>query len=267
MPHHFTSIRTSLDRLLEAEYFLGRFVQSYDDEFRFELNAFLSAARAVTFALQAAMSEVPLFAEWYAGKQETMRADPAMRFFINLRNVSQKIGGVSYVGDGHSSRFVGKPEAVPAELQGANIAKACAEHVIKLANLLRDCSSTFPFASCAAKALTEQGMSAIGYSFRDVEALAGLPDNYAEVDIPAKEKLRLLSRDIEPLDTDQLNRVADGNLMFRGEPISLFNGGDDLLDDVAGIMGGNERLSNNPLMAMRVGILRRIAKIDGESKD
>ena len=43
------------EKLLEADYFACRLSSLCDDAFRYELNAFLSAARSVTFLLQKEM--------------------------------------------------------------------------------------------------------------------------------------------------------------------------------------------------------------------
>lgn len=89
MPRTFTTLRHPVEKLLEAEHFLARMVESDGLKFQFELNAFLSASRSVTFVLQKALADVPGFAVWYEQQQARMKADAAMRFFLDLRNVSQ----------------------------------------------------------------------------------------------------------------------------------------------------------------------------------
>jgi hypothetical protein len=59
MSHQFTSLRHSLEKLQEAEHFLARMAISQGIEFQFELNAFLSAARSVTFVTQKSLAHVP----------------------------------------------------------------------------------------------------------------------------------------------------------------------------------------------------------------
>ena len=98
MAHRFTSLATSIEKLLEAEYFLGGLAVSNGPEFRYNLNAFLSACRSVTFVLQKAMSPMAGFGDWYAARRAEMRVDAAMGFFLELRNISQHEGPVSVVG-------------------------------------------------------------------------------------------------------------------------------------------------------------------------
>ena len=92
MPHTFTTLRHPVEKLLEAEHFLARLNQSDGLEFQFELNAFLSASRSVTFVLQKALADAPGFAVWYEQQQARMKADAAMRFFLELRNISLSTG-------------------------------------------------------------------------------------------------------------------------------------------------------------------------------
>ena len=57
------------ERLLEAEYFADRFRWLRADEFGYEFNAFLSAARSVTFLLQKEMKEVAGFDVWWDARR------------------------------------------------------------------------------------------------------------------------------------------------------------------------------------------------------
>ena len=86
------------ERLLEAEYFVGRLRWLCADNFRYEFNAFLSAARSVTFLLQKEMKKVIGFEQWWEDRRKEMNEDSAMKFFRDLRNFSQKAGAISMVG-------------------------------------------------------------------------------------------------------------------------------------------------------------------------
>ncbi|WP_198382250.1 hypothetical protein [Roseomonas sp. KE2513] len=240
MAYQFTTLRHPAEKLLEAEHFLARMVHSSGMEFQFELNAFLSASRSVSFVLQKSMSDVPAFAAWYAKQQAIMKADSAMRFFLELRNISQKQGPVSFVGGsrlggGWTYRFVGRPQPVPEELTGRDIGACCAAHLSKLANLLMDCDKAFPFHSCPGRAFTEEGMAALGYTMEDAEVSVGLPPGWTDVvDFPAAEKLKCLSREVEPLDAASIERIAAGDIQANGKPIEFPTfSGTDLVDYLA----------------------------------
>jgi hypothetical protein len=245
---------------------LGRLARTDGLEFQFELNAFLSASRSVSFVLQKAMAGVPGFADWYIERQAAMKADAAMRYFLELRNVSQKQGPVSFVGSalpggGWTYRFVGDPFDVPPELTGVDIGAGCASHLMKLAQLLFVCARTFPFHSCPARAFTEKGMTELGYDWGDVETALGLPIGYTEAgDFPAHEKLRILSRDIEPLDIGAIERLASGDVRFDGEPVEFPSfSGSSLVDDIATMMGSGDI---NPREVFAQAIMQRIRRTE-----
>src|SRR6185312_15819380 len=149
MAYTFNSIGHGLERLQECEHFLVRLNDSDGLQFKFQLNAFLSASRSVTFVLQKSLAHVAMFEKWYWERQDEMKADAAMRFFLELRNISQKQGPISYVGGatltgGWSYRFVSLQTTVPKELIGRDIAECCAHHLCKLAHLLLACFRAFP---------------------------------------------------------------------------------------------------------------------------
>lgn len=269
MPHKFTTLRHPVEKLLEAEYFLAGLSGSSDLAFQFELNAFLSASRSVSFVLQNAMSEVARFANWYEQQQAAMKSDRSMRFFVELRNISQKQGPVSFVGgslpDGNwTYRFVGRPYAVPDELVGLDIGACCAMHLAKLAKLLLNCAREFPFETCPYRAFTEEGMIALGYEWRDVEAAIGLPSGCAEIDdIPASERLRLFSREIEPLDSESIKRIAGGCIQAGGRRLQFPTSSSfDLVDDVAMYMASSDTEGGHPRDAFLRAIMSRIDNIE-----
>jgi len=269
MPHTFTTLRHPLERLLEAEHFLARLLGSNGPEFQFELNAFLSASRSVSFVLQKAMARVPGFDAWYESQQELMKADAAMQFFLELRNISQKQGPVSFVGGSlpngrWSYRFVGLPHAVPPELVGQDIGACCAGHLVKLANVILACFRAFPFHACPARAFTEEGMTALGYSFADVEVALGLPPGFTDVgNFPAAEKLKALSREIEPLDVGEIERIAGGDLRSNGTPLEiLICSGRDLIDDMATLMDPRQGDGGSPRKVFIQAIMKRIGDIE-----
>lgn len=245
MFHTFTTLHHSVEKLLEAEYFLARMVES--DEllkFQFELNAFLSATRSLTFVLQKSLAHIPDFTVWYEQQQARMKADAAMRFFLELRNISQKQGPISFVGGGllgggWTYRFVGIQQPVPEEFKGKDISECCAIHLIKLAKLLAECSQNLSFHSCPARAFTEEGMKTLGYTWRDVEAALWLLHGSTDVsDFSVAEKLRVLSREIEPLDKESIERIAGGDLRTNGKRLQFpCTNSNDLVDDIAAGLG------------------------------
>jgi len=84
-------------KLAEAEFFLDRMASCGANvfEFRCYFSAFVSAARSVTFSLQAVMSDVGGFKEWYVKKREQLGEEPLARLFVQMRNEVLKTGDTS----------------------------------------------------------------------------------------------------------------------------------------------------------------------------
>ncbi|MDD3030511.1 MAG: hypothetical protein PHS57_09630 [Alphaproteobacteria bacterium] len=75
-------------KILEADFFLKAFsnTKRLDYSANYYFSAFVSAARSVTFALQANMNDVEGFLEWYEQARAKLRTDPLAPFFVEVRN-------------------------------------------------------------------------------------------------------------------------------------------------------------------------------------
>jgi hypothetical protein len=83
-------MKDTFDKLDEAKYFLSQLKVNIINvsKFKYNLSAFLSAIRSVTFFLQKECGHLPGFKEWYSEKQESMKKDPCMTFF-NEKRISE----------------------------------------------------------------------------------------------------------------------------------------------------------------------------------
>jgi hypothetical protein len=269
MPHVFTSLHYATEKLLEAEYFLGRSMEVSGPYFQYELNAFLSASRNVTFVMQSSMSKARGFTDWYLKRQAEMRADAAMRFFLELRNVSQKQGPVSYVSGsamdgGYTYRFVEDRLPIPPEVVGIDIRVSCALHLVKLGILLLDFVKNMPFLACPWRAFSEEGMIALGFDWSDAEAAAGFAAGWTNVDPPAEAEVRFkyLRKEIEPLDVCAIERIASNDLRGDNGPLDFSHLGRDKLIDRLAIHLADPDLGNNPRAAFLKAIGERIKETE-----
>ncbi len=75
------------DKLNEAKYFLKKMkaIPSDIDAFRYELTAFLNAARSVTGIMQKEFAHTPGFLEWYTTQQDFMEKHPVMKYLHRQR--------------------------------------------------------------------------------------------------------------------------------------------------------------------------------------
>lgn len=207
------------EKILEAEYFAGRLRWLCADDFRFEFNAFLSAARSVTFLLQKQMKKVIGFDQWWDERVKEMNEDSAMKFFRDLRNFSQKEGRISMVGtmsrggSGRSLwsyRFGGNKRPVPKQLLQRDVAECCREHLSKLATIVLACADVFPFHSCPRRAVTPEGLKTLGLQLSDIEKMLGLPSGCTDITgIPREQFFRILQGHFDGVDFERIRRVAE----------------------------------------------------------
>lgn len=212
-----TSLLRVEERLVEAEYFGQRMFDSPDSTILgYELNAFLSSARSVTFLLQKEFAAVDGFQGWWSADRSRLGDDPAARFFLELRNYSQKQGPVSIVGTSDENRkcrymFAGTAEPVPSVLLNRDVADCCLEHLAKLAQTILRAAEAFPYHSCPALTLTPAGIAALDLDLDDIEATLGIPPTVsaARPDGSIEELTRLYRRFVDAVDFDEIRRIAD----------------------------------------------------------
>ena len=113
MPPHDASscpVPSTHDKYNEARYFFAKLLEHYHrpEEFQFNLNAFIQAIRNITFMLQSEENKPEGFDEWYAKKQAAMRADAALRRFVEARNIIVKRSSPSAMSAARSGLFRGR---------------------------------------------------------------------------------------------------------------------------------------------------------------
>ncbi len=79
---------SATEKFSEAVYFCNCLIETRNNvhTFPFNLSAFLSAARSVTFYLQEQFEADPVFREWYAERQSEMRGEPLLRMLKDMRD-------------------------------------------------------------------------------------------------------------------------------------------------------------------------------------
>lgn len=210
----FRSLLLVEEKLLEAEYFMRRLSRSRGHEFGFELNAFLSVARSVTFLIQKEMSKVSGFAEWWEARRAEMRADEAMRFFLELRNYSQKEGRVAILGQRSTARrsshwFVSAHIVVPECLREVEVADACRSHLARLAQLTLQLADAFPAWSCPHRASTPEGMRTLDLDLDDLDAALGYGHGFSNIEgFSLQDRLEILRRHFDDVDFDEIRRLS-----------------------------------------------------------
>jgi hypothetical protein len=105
-------------KLFESDFFLEKLETASLPEAEYYLSAFLSATRAVTFALQASLDDHPRFRSWYSHEQECLQKDETALWAKRARNASQKEGATfirTVRRDGHASQLYDQPIVAATE--------------------------------------------------------------------------------------------------------------------------------------------------------
>lgn len=78
------------EKLLESKYFFERMTETQPDRyaFKYNLSAFLAAARSVTAIMQKEFDKVSGFKDWYENIQAKLQSDDTMKLFKDKRDVT-----------------------------------------------------------------------------------------------------------------------------------------------------------------------------------
>ena len=111
-------------KLAEAIYFIEQTELQFKQQlqsFEFNLNAFVNAARNITFVMQKEYSKVDGFTEWYDSQK--IHSDAEAKKFINLRNISLKQKSIS------SNKFSIRSDFGPDGLRVQGISKVLSDPI------------------------------------------------------------------------------------------------------------------------------------------
>ena len=194
------------DKILETDYFLSQLKErsGYYEEFGFIFSAFLSAARSVTFSMQAVMSKYPGFDEWYKPRQQQLKNSNLAKFFVDLRNHSQKVGSIPIyhsgtMKDGHlqyRQEFVATADfrTVPE----GDVIAISEKYFEKLLGIIGELYRDFDVYVNPRAIFTEKGLQSLNWTIEDLEESLGFPRGWTDIDWNGEDKnthrLRLLSK-------------------------------------------------------------------------
>ncbi|MBI3218270.1 MAG: hypothetical protein HYZ44_02035 [Bacteroidetes bacterium] len=161
-------------KIAESEYFLKRITRSKDMfEVQFLFSAYVSAMRSVTFCIQASLSDLDGFALWYESKQRELKNDPLAKFFLQARNLSQKVGVVPissgsyskgkalYYFDCANSEFANPPKE--------DVATACVKYLKVILRVVYDCYVDFGTTIDPHQYYTKTNYAKLGKAIEDLD--------------------------------------------------------------------------------------------------
>jgi hypothetical protein len=183
----------------QAEFFLRRLSEPRVNFFEVQCftDAFVTAARSVTFALQSVCVRIPGFVEWYTQQQAAMRADGLMRFFHDYRTASTHIGDTptraGHAGRDASGRLVFLYFFLPTpDLPSpptSNVVSACREYFSRTLRVVLDCYRRFPHDLDDRWHFTAQHFESLGRTVEDAEEAMGFPRGWTAVGETSPEQL------------------------------------------------------------------------------
>src|ERR1019366_8357304 len=182
----------------QARFFLEQIEQSEHNFFAVQCftDAFASASRTITFSMQAVISEVDGFKEWYVHKMESFKKDRISQFFNAYRVASIHIGDTVVLGgagftasDGrYRSQYFFMPIPDLPNVPAEDVLSICKAHFTNLLSLVYDAFIDVRVQLDDRWYYTEDHFRQMGKSFEDaieelgfprawVTAASGLPDS------------------------------------------------------------------------------------------
>ena len=215
-------------KIVEADFFLEKIKEVSKNPItsRYYFSAFVSASRSVTFALQAVMKDIEGFTNWYEGKKYEMQKDDTLRFFVEVRNICQKIGYIP-INSIKTKEFMVNPlpffkdkfcsqenndyklyfdfgfDDDPINVPTEDVYSASHYYLTTLCQLIWECYEEFGKYIDPEDYYTLENMQDIGVSIEDWEEELGFPRGWTE-GIPIEERVKALKNTVAKTQIDYL---------------------------------------------------------------
>ncbi|MCL5036015.1 MAG: hypothetical protein M1269_02755 [Chloroflexi bacterium] len=172
-------------KVQQAHFFLEKIGQAELDLFAVQcfVDAFAGAARSITFSIQAVISDVLGFAEWYRERQSVLKDDVMCQFFNQYRRVSTHIGDTVVRGGiitrDHSGERVTKYFFMPIPdlpvVPQKDVLSICTDHFKTLLDVVYDAILTFKYQLDDRWYFTLENFCRLGKTVEDAEEELGFP--------------------------------------------------------------------------------------------
>lgn len=176
-------------KVAETDFFLSRIEEcTYGSKFfeaRNYLSAFLSASRSITFVIKASIHDLNGFDEWYLSHEAKLKASAIARYFLESRNLSQKVGfypltGAGSTKDENGNRrtayyFAPSIEKPNVEVPDTDVYSACVDYFKMLLEVVYDCYQVFGYDIDPDRYYTIENLKRLNLSVEDIEEQLGFP--------------------------------------------------------------------------------------------
>lgn len=199
------------DKIEETEFFLDKlhfesadFAQFNFRAAYFYLSAFLSAARSITFCLQASLNDVEGFESWYQEQQNKLKDNELARFFLEARNLSQKVGYYP-LGGGRMRKDENGIHHVELYFEPLNeeglkfipetdVVSACKTQFTQLLEIAVSCYNNFGKIIDPEKYYTVENMTEKGMTIEDFELELGYEKGWTQAEgLTIADRIELLN--------------------------------------------------------------------------
>ncbi|MCX6319889.1 MAG: hypothetical protein NTW29_21600 [Bacteroidetes bacterium] len=207
MSRSFDIVDTKVE---ECEFFLTKLGETIElwpmsQEPQFYLSAFASATRSITFTIQASISDIPNFAEWYEKHRINLKNNKLAKYFVEARNSSQKIG--YYLIGGRQSNYDEQANKIThfyfqyisnfkiEDFPDEDVLLSCNYYFKALLEIVRDCYIVFGTTIDPEKFFTYENLVNSNKTIEDFEEQAGYPRGHTNIPgFSIKERIDLISR-------------------------------------------------------------------------
>lgn len=191
-----------LDKIEEATYGFHLF------EARNYISAFSSSARSITFTIQASISDLPSFKNWYESQQEFMRQNKLGKYFLEVRNLSQKVGyypisdGKIYRDENNNQRveyyFDNFTKELSEYVPKEDVVTACKKYFIMLLTVVFNCYQTFGTIIDPEHYFSFENIKKTGKTIEDFEEELGYPRGWTSIEgLTEDERLKVIRNEIQ----------------------------------------------------------------------
>jgi len=172
-------------KVQQAEFFLGKLEECECEFFAAQCyaDAFVSACRSITFAVQAVCKEIAGFDQWYVDAQLRMKTDKICDFFKKYRTASVHIGdtpvrtATRHLGKSH---YYFMPTQDIPEVPEEDVVAACNHYFTIIVELVFHLYNSFPTDLDDRWHYTAQHFTLKGMSIEDAEESFGYPRGWTQ---------------------------------------------------------------------------------------
>ncbi|MFA4850684.1 MAG: hypothetical protein WC626_13245 [Methanoregula sp.] len=170
-------------KVAEADFFLEKISGSGPNIFEVKcyLSAFAASSRSVTFSLQAVLSDIVGFDEWYKVHQIRLQKDPLSKFFNDFRRVTQHVGNnYGMKGTYPDNKIWIIPTRDLPSVPEDDIETAGRKNLTEIIKIVFDCYKKFGPIIDSQQRYTREFFTSIGKTIEDAEEECGFPRGWTD---------------------------------------------------------------------------------------